>query len=186
MFTSRAEHRLFLRPDNCYERLFPVAQQHGLLTRDQKEAYMMFFDALDTISRWVKTFTIKDVNKKIRGEKYFRRPEASLFDFVPQSFSKLPFFFEAAFNIETNIKYEGYIENERLRMEAVEQLESLIIPKAFDFAALQGLSNESKGRLIKVRPETLGQASRISGLRPTDITLIGLSLKRFHVKHNAT
>ena len=98
--------------------------------------------------------------------------------------SKLPFFFEAAFNIETNIKYKGYIENEKQRMEVIEQLEGLIIPKSFDFSTLQGLSNESKALLLRVQPETLGQASRIAGIRPTDITLIGLLLKKFHVKHN--
>ena len=185
MFTSRAEHRLFLRADNCYERLFPIAQQYGLLTKSQREACLMFFDSLGTVASWAKTFQVKESNKKIKGEKYLRRPEVSLFDFVPQKYSNLPFFFEAAFNVETNIKYAGYIENEKQRMEVVEQLEKLIIPKAFVFGVLQGLSNESKERLIKIRPETLGQASRIAGIRPTDITLIGLSLKKFHVKQNA-
>ena len=68
-------------------------------------------------------------------------------------------------------------------MLTIQRLESLLIPQNFDYGALQGLSNESRARLMKVSPETLGQASRISGIRPTDITLIGLQIKKFHVKH---
>ena len=86
---------------------------------------------------------------------------------------------------ETNIKYEGYIYNELDRIKNTKKLESLKIPASFDYSSLQGLSTESKDRLNKVKPETVGQASRISGIRPTDITLIGISLqKTFHVKQD--
>ena len=85
---------------------------------------------------------------------------------------------EAAFNVETKIKYEGYIKNELERIGVAKELENLKIPKKFKYSSMQGLSNESKDRLQKVCPETLGQASRIAGIRPTDITLIGLSLKK--------
>ena len=64
---------------------------------------------------------------------------------------------------------------------AIQKLESLLIPQNFNYGELQGLSNESKARLTKVCPETLGQASRISGIRPTDITLIGLQIKKFQM-----
>ena len=137
----------------------------------------MFFESLKTISLWTKGFKFKTKNKTILGHKHIKRPEVSLFDLLPKKYGKLPFFSEAAFTAETTIKYEGYIENERQRMIAVQKLEALLIPQDFDYNKLQGLSNESKLRLIKIRPQTLGQASRISGIRPTDITLIGLSIK---------
>ena len=89
----------------------------------------------------------------------------------------MPFYKEAAFNVETQIKYEGYIINELQRIRGAKELENLIIPKEFNYNLLQGLSNESRDRLKKVCPQTLGQASRISGIRPTDITLLGLTLK---------
>jgi tRNA uridine 5-carboxymethylaminomethyl modification enzyme len=177
MFTSRAEHRLYLRADNCYERLFCIAKKHSLLTNSQQEAYRLFFESLKTISLWIKGFKFKTKNKTVLGQKHIKRPEVSLFDLLPKKYAKLPFFPEAAFTAETAIKYEGYIENERQRMIAVQKLEALLIPQHFDYNKLQGLSNESKSRLVKIRPQTLGQASRISGIRPTDITLIGLSIK---------
>ena len=183
MFTSRAEHRLYLRSDNCYERLFSLAQKNNLLTNKQESAYLSFFKTLNNLSGWLGDFKFKEKNKTVLGHKHIKRPEVSLFNLLPKKYSKLPFCFEAAFNLETSIKYEGYIENEQQRMLAVQKLESLLIPQGFDYNALQGLSNESKARLIKVCPETLGQASRISGIRPTDITLIGLQIKKFHVKH---
>ena len=95
---------------------------------------------------------------------------------LPKKHAKLPFFSEAAFSVETAIKYEGYIANEQRRMLVIQKLDALVIPQAFDYRKLQGLSNESKLRLIKVRPETLGQASRISGIRPTDVALLGLTV----------
>ena len=178
MFTSRAEHRLSLRADSCYERLFPFAKKHHLLTKNQKNAYSLFFESFKLIFSWVESFKIKDGNKTVSGTKYIRRPEVSLFNLVPKKYFNLPFFSEVVFNIETSIKYEGYIQNEKQRMLTIQKLESSPIPSSLDYNDLQGLSNESKLRLIKVRPETLGQASRISGIRPTDITLIGLNIKK--------
>ena len=84
----------------------------------------------------------------------------------------------AVFEAETTIKYEGYIQNEKERIEKNSLLDSLKIPHSFNFNKISGLSNESKERLCAVKPETLGQASRIFGIRPTDITLIGFHLQR--------
>ena len=83
----------------------------------------------------------------------------------------------AVFEAETTIKYDGYIQNELERIEKNANLESLHIPKSINYKLIEGLSSESKERLSSVAPETLGQASRIFGVRPTDITLLGYHIK---------
>ena len=97
---------------------------------------------------------------------------------MPDKLKKEEFFNWGCFNVETNIKYEGYIINEQQRIASTKKLEKLTIPLTFKYQKVQGLSNESISRLQKVQPQTLGQASRIYGIRPTDITLLGMFLKK--------
>ena len=176
MFTSRAEHRLFLRADNCYDRLFKDAKKYNLLTKTQLGCCESFLNSTDKINKWVQKEKIKLTRGVIGCEKYLKRPDISIFTLLPEEFLSLPFFNEAAFSVETSIKYQGYIDNELQKIKVTKKLEKLSIPLNFNYKKLQGLSNESRARLQKVLPQTLGQASRISGIRPTDITLIGLSL----------
>ena len=178
MFTSRAEHRLFLRSDNCYSRLYTKAASANLLMKKQKKLCEKLLKLEGLIGSWVDKNNISLENKSIKYKKFLKRPNVSIFDFVPKKFLKKQFFEEAAFNVETTIKYEGYIDNELKRIKTAQRLEHLAIPKNFNYNSLQGLSTESKTRLSKVLPQTLGQASRISGIRPTDITLIGLRLNK--------
>ena len=178
MFTSRSEHRLFLRPDNCYSRLFSIAKQHNLLNKDQLSSTAALLQTEKKISVWLEKNSILVDNKKVLCVKYLKRPEVRLADFLPSKLTGEPFFDWACFNVETTIKYEGYIINELQRIKTTKNLEKLNIPKNFNYSSLQGLSNESRLRLGKVKPQTLGQASRISGIRPTDITLLGMCLKR--------
>ena len=81
------------------------------------------------------------------------------------------------FECETTVKYQGYIQNELDRINKNKALEGLDIPPSFNYSGLPGLSNESIERLLSVRPETLGQASRISGIRPTDITILSAHIR---------
>ncbi len=178
MFTSRAEHRLFLRSDNCYSRLFLVAKKHGLLTSHQKTCCEKLLASEKTILQWTQKNSLAVKEKKIQYSQYLKRPDVSILDLVPKKIKILPFYKEACFNIETNIKYEGYIVNELERIKLVQKFENLKIPRGFNYNKIQGLSNESKSRLTKVLPETLGQASRISGIRPTDITLLGINISK--------
>ena len=179
MFTSRAEHRLFLRPDNCYSRLYPFAKKHKLLTHKQQQKTKDYLSTLSAVFRFIKETKIKTHdNKNISLSKYLKRPEASFWGCVKnKSFLNKKFLELAVFEAETTIKYDGYIQNELERIEKNSTLESLHIPKNINYQSIGGLSSESKERLASVSPETLGQASRIFGIRPTDITLLGHHIK---------
>ena len=164
MFTSRAEHRLYLRPDNAYSRLSKKAAERGLLLAKHSSAILSY---------------LKDVSKgssllNKKEQSLLKRPESSILDFIgPKKRGSFSFWRRSLFEIETSIKYQGYIENEIERIDKNKKLESLLIPKNFNYRGVSGISKESQERLCQVLPETLGQASRISGIRPTDITLIG-------------
>ena len=180
MFTSRAEHRLFLRPDNAYSRLSSWATKKGLLLPFQSKVFDQYFSTLETVFSFSNSSaTYKNSKNKIK--KFLKRPEASFGDFQTQALGSLPYLKRALFEAETNIKYEGYIENEKERIEKNQALEKLEIPRGFNYGLLSGLSSESAERLSKIKPETLGQASRISGIRPTDITILGSYIQRADV-----
>ena len=86
---------------------------------------------------------------------------------------------DSAFTAETDIKYEGYVKIENSRVKNLKKMENVAIPDLFDYALLPNLSSESKEKLGRIRPETLGQASRVAGVRPTDIGVLALFLKSF-------
>ena len=178
MFTSRAEHRLFLRPDNCYSRLFKHAFKNNLLTPKQINNTKKYFKELDRVFDFANTTKTTISSKKTLIKDALKRPQVTFWGLKESSFYKKEKHTElAVFEVETTIKYEGYIQNEIERIEKNSQLESLVIPSSFNFNKIEGLSNESKERLCDIKPETLGQASRIFGIRPTDITLIGFHLQ---------
>ena len=181
MFTSRAEHRLYLRPDNCYSRLYPFATKHNLLNKKQNSILNKYFCLLSAVREETNKKKILVKGKKTNLSQYIKRPESPpLKDFFKKEFfkNKEKNLLESAFfEVETEVKYSGYINNERERIEKNKLIESLKIPHNIKYQNIHGLSNESKERLEVVRPETLGQASRIFGVRPTDITLLGFYVK---------
>ena len=172
MFTSRAEHRLFLRQDNAYSRLTPFALDLGVLSAKQKDTYFLYKKTLSNIKKHTKkSFVFKNKSQKIY--QLLKRPDFDFSCLKNHDFKKLPFYRRGCFEVETSIKYEGYIENEKERIDKNKKLESFSIPPNFSYKNIPGLSSESIERLSLVKPETLGQASRIYGIRPTDITLLG-------------
>ena len=180
MFTSRAENRLMLRSDNAYTRLSQLAIDRKLVTNSQSLAYSEYFKTRD------KAFKLADskssnTNFSGRINKLIKQPEISIYDFDISSLENQKYIKRCLFEVETSIKYEGYIQNEIDRIAKNKSLESLPIPDHFIYENLPGLSSESIERLSSVSPETLGQASRILGIRPTDITIIGSHIKNASV-----
>lgn len=160
MFTSRAEYRLLLRADNADRRLMPYAFELGLL-KDRRA-----FDA--------KEKTIEDALAGLRKsgkDALLRRPETSIADVLPG----LPK--AAAEQVEIEIKYEGYVKRQAMEVERFRRLEGKPIPESFDYAKVLHLRFEAREKLTRVRPASLGQASRIAGVTPVDLQLLQVHLR---------
>jgi len=159
MFTSRAEYRLLLRSDNADRRLMPYAFELGLLKEraafDARE--MAIAGALAELRR-----TGRDA--------LVRRPGVSIDDVLPG----LPR--SVAEQVEIDLKYEGYIKRQREEVERFRRLEDKRIPERFDYARLRHLRHEAREKLERVRPASLGQASRIAGVTPADLQLLRVHL----------
>ncbi|QBG48594.1 tRNA uridine-5-carboxymethylaminomethyl(34) synthesis enzyme MnmG [Verrucomicrobia bacterium S94] len=171
MFTSRSEHRLTLRQDNVYFRLLEKTRQLNIVDSEEIN---------DISSHW------KDIHAEIeRLEKVFhngkslaqllRQPE-NLYCNLPQANRNLSE--EVIKQVEIEVKYAGYIKREKERIDAARRQEKQILPPDFDYDAIQSLRYEAREKLKKIRPENLGQAGRISGVNPSDISILGMWLKR--------
>mgnify|MGYP001177733165 CR=1 FL=1 len=191
MFTSRAEYRMMLRYSNTDERLYAVAKKHKLLTRSELS---LVYDRIKTKEKIrkitqdsfsnddIKSFQLK---QKMPIRDYIKRPTASLVD-VLQKTNKVEVFstpyshtkIEAIEDVETEIKYAGYLKRHLKEIEKTEKGENLPINKGLDYSSILGLSSEAKEKLSVVRPETLGQASRVSGVSPSDVTVLMIYLDR--------
>lgn len=177
MFTSRAEHRLVLRQDNCDLRLRQHGYELGLI--DEKR-YSLFVQKQRAISEQIKSFskTFTQVGGKSTSlEQLLARPEYSYSMLLEQFPDKaIDHGSDVNFQIELQIKYAGYIERQKNEIEKLKSVEEAFIPEGVDYRAIKGLSNEAKDKLSRYRPATLGQASRISGISPADITVLMVSM----------
>jgi tRNA uridine 5-carboxymethylaminomethyl modification enzyme len=168
MFTSRAEFRLLLRQDNADRRLTPLARQAGAIddTRwrrlEQKEAEIArAMELLQT--KWHAGGTLA---------KYLRRPEvqwSEIVDHLPELATLSP---DAARQVTIDVKYSGYVERQEQQVERQQRLSEKRIPDAFDYARITHLRTEAREKLTKIRPISLAQASRISGVTPADLALV--------------
>ncbi len=172
MFTSRAEHRLLLRQDNADLRLSEIGWNIGLLP---ERNYKRFKDKQLAIKNEI--VRLQKTNKE--GYSLFKiltRPENKYRD-IPESDSSLSH--EITQQVEIAAKYAGYISRQEKEVEKTRHLDSKEIPLIFDYATVPSLRNEARQKLAKIRPSTIGQASRISGVSPADIAILLVSLKRF-------
>lgn len=171
MFTSRAEHRLLLRQDNADMRLSAIGHEIGLLSKvnyDEFEAKEMAIR--EELNRLQKTFYDKKSLAKILS-----RPEIRYRD-LPHRNEKLSE--EVILQVEIAVKYAGYISRQELEVEKTRKLEDKAIPFAFDYATVPSLRHEARQKLSSIRPATIGQAGRISGVSPADISILLVFLKR--------
>ena len=171
MFTSRAEYRLLLRQDNADMRLSQIGIDIGLLPKRNGNLFNAKKTAIDTeINRLKETFYGRDSLAKILS-----RPEINYCE-LPNRNEKLSE--EAVQQVEITIKYAGYVERQENEVAKVKSLEEKNIPPAFDFSAVPSLRLEARQKLSKIRPQTIGQAGRISGVSPADISILLVWLKR--------
>jgi tRNA uridine 5-carboxymethylaminomethyl modification enzyme len=172
MFTSRSEFRLLLRHDNADTRLAAIGHEIGLLP---SRHFLLFTTKRSQIDEEMLRLRTTRVGRDTLAQ-MLRRPEVS-YDQLPDSNKSLSTSVKESVEIE--IKYEGYIDRQTVAVEKTEKTNAKTIPDKFDYLSVVGLSREAKQKLAAIRPLTLGQASRISGVSPADIGLLAVWIKRF-------
>jgi tRNA uridine 5-carboxymethylaminomethyl modification enzyme len=193
MFTSRAEFRLTLRQDNADRRLTALGHSLGLIEEDQWKRFQNKMESIEQAQQWLGQQSIepKDANKyleemgtaaiKQRGPlaQLVARPQLQLEGILSNLGNDVPVFSEEIWEqVEITEKYAGYIDKELEQVAKLKRLENLRIPSGFSFERITALSMESRHKLQRIQPETLGQASRISGVSPADVQILMVHLGR--------
>jgi tRNA uridine 5-carboxymethylaminomethyl modification enzyme len=193
MFTSRAEHRLLLREDNAIDRLAGKAFRAGLVSQEKSEMVKhRRFQLHDLLKRLdeIKIKPSEELNRLIRlrggtetrdtvpASKILKRPEIGIIDLESLDNWDLGHIDEwLASQVEIELKYEGYISRQKREAQQFARLENVRLPDGFDYESVSGLSRELKERLSFIRPSSIGQASRISGVTPAALTAIMVILR---------
>jgi tRNA uridine 5-carboxymethylaminomethyl modification enzyme len=173
MFTSRAEHRLLLRQDNADLRLRGHGYTLGLIDDTRHNTLLEKQRKIDeTIATLRKTY--RDSTSLAQT---LCRPEVT-YDALVQKYGLTDHGEEINRQIELSLKYEGYIERQKKEIAKLEQIESITVPKHFAFSEVTGLRNEAREVLTKIQPVNLGQASRLAGVNPADISILMVALKK--------
>jgi tRNA uridine 5-carboxymethylaminomethyl modification enzyme len=174
MFTSRAEHRLHLRNDNADERLTPLGRQIGLVHDARWQAFQALQQAVGSAMELLRTTRVDG----ILAMDWMRRPEADWKAFAERVPAAAAVGADAATRVEIRVKYAGYIARQARHIEQFAKLERRLIPPSMDYARVLGLRNEARQKLSRFTPRSLGQALRISGITPADVTVLAIHLDR--------
>ena len=194
MMTSRSEYRLVLRQDNADERLTPIGHEIGLISETRWKKFLLKQEQKKQEKERVKNTTISPteelnqilvsrgtspVNTGVRLSDLLRRPELSYQALKPID-KERPDLPEAIFeNVEIEIKYEGYIQRQKADIAEMRRLEQKVLPKGIDYKEILGLRMEAQEKLQKIKPNSVGQASRISGVSPADISVLLIWLSKY-------
>ena len=192
MMTSRSEYRLVLRQDNADERLTPIGYKIGLISQERYDKFLekqrLIREELGRVKK--QSIPLSDELQKILTDKgtaelktgcklyeLLKRPQIGYDDLKTVDVNRPDLPDEIFEQVEINIKYEGYIKKQEAQIKEMRRIEAKRIPDDIDYSALKGLRLEAVEKLSKIRPQNLGQASRISGVNPADITALNIILE---------
>lgn len=193
MMTSRSEYRLLLRQDNADERLMPIGHKLGLISEEiyseflkreeQKNAEIgrlntVFLAPGDEINALLESAGTAPLTTGIRMSELIKRPQVSYDMLAPLDKERPPLSRSVREKVEVEIKYEGYIARQRAQVNEMLRLEGKKIPEDIDYNDVYGLRLEAREKLDKVRPADIGQASRISGVSPADVSVLLIYLSK--------
>jgi len=172
MFTSRAEYRLLLRQDNADLRLSPLASDIGLVSGLRADRIREKISALDTAKSLIPTIS----HEGIKLDHWFRRPENSWRSLPSEILDQAPAQLWSL--LETDFKYAGHLEGQQSQIERMKRMENKRIPSNFNYDTINGLKSEARNHLKSIRPTTIGQAARISGITPADVAILAIALRK--------
>ncbi|CCI84617.1 tRNA uridine 5-carboxymethylaminomethyl modification enzyme GidA [Lactobacillus pasteurii DSM 23907 = CRBIP 24.76] len=192
LLTSRAEYRLILRHDNADLRLTPYGRELGLISDDRFEAFEAKKAEIEAARAHLATITIHPteaiqnylanvgedpLSNGLKADIFLRRPRVTINDIERLTGEKISDDRYVKEQIEINIKYEGYIKKEKIRIDRLRRQEAKKIPVDIDYNAIEGLATEARQKFEKIRPETLAQAERISGVNPADLAILSVYIQ---------
>lgn len=193
MMTSRSEYRLLLRQDNADERLMPIGHKLGLINDDTYSAYLkreeqknaeigrlntVFLAPGEEINALLESAGTAPLSTGIRLSELIKRPQVSYDMLAPFDKERPPLSHSVREKVEVEIKYEGYIARQKAQVNEMLRLEGKKIPENIDYNDVYGLRLEAREKLDKVRPTDIGQASRISGVSPADVSVLLIYLSK--------
>lgn len=173
MFTSRAEFRLLLRQDNADERLMKYGQGFGLISNEVFEKSQRKYARVNTEIDRLQSTRIEDTTLA----QWLKRPENHYKGLLDNGLGNGPLTDEEIRHVEFSVKYEGYISRQHSEVNRFRKLERKIIPDRIDYSLIRGLSREAAEKLTKIKPNSIGQASRIPGISPCDLSLLVVFLE---------
>ena len=193
MMTSRSEYRLLLRQDNADLRLTPLGYKIGLISQERYDAFekkrslidgeiqrlrKLVFPPSDTVNEILANANSMPIKTGIHADELLKRPEITYAALEGADTERKPLPRDVCEQVEISIKYEGYINRQMSQAKQFSKLENKRLPKDIDYKKIEGLRIEAMQKLDKIRPLSLGQASRISGVSPADIAVLMIYLKQ--------